>query len=112
MYVFFCKQKTEYEMRISDWSSDVCSSDLLKVPQRQPKRGRHVAERRAGGRGGNASRVDVVLDRERHAIQRQVFQVLALQRGEVRFQLPGRQQVDEQVVVRVQRRGFFPQAQQ
>src|SRR3546814_986744 len=27
--VFFCKQKTAYEMRISDWSSDVCSSDLL-----------------------------------------------------------------------------------
>src|SRR3546814_3960039 len=27
-YVLFCKQKTAYEMRISDWSSDVCSSDL------------------------------------------------------------------------------------
>src|SRR3546814_15693770 len=27
--VCFCKQKTAYEMRISDWSSDVCSSDLL-----------------------------------------------------------------------------------
>src|SRR3546814_14110894 len=26
---FFVKQKTAYEMRISDWSSDVCSSDLL-----------------------------------------------------------------------------------
>src|SRR3546814_3948153 len=26
--VVFCKQKTAYEMRISDWSSDVCSSDL------------------------------------------------------------------------------------
>src|SRR3546814_6881828 len=31
MYVIFCffKQKTAYEMRISDWSSDVCSSDLV-----------------------------------------------------------------------------------
>src|SRR3546814_8516018 len=32
MYVFvffFFKQKTAYEMRISDWSSDVCSSDLV-----------------------------------------------------------------------------------
>src|SRR3546814_755116 len=29
MFVFFFKQKTVYEMRISDWSSDVCSSDLL-----------------------------------------------------------------------------------
>src|SRR3546814_5182842 len=28
-YVFFFKQKTAYDMRISDWSSDVCSSDLL-----------------------------------------------------------------------------------
>src|SRR3546814_9100438 len=27
--VFFFKQKTAYEMRISDWSSDVCSSDLF-----------------------------------------------------------------------------------
>src|SRR3546814_6494083 len=29
---FFFKQKTAYEMRISDWSSDVCSSDLLDTP--------------------------------------------------------------------------------
>src|SRR3546814_6804409 len=28
--VFFFKQKTAYEMRISDWSSDVCSSDLSR----------------------------------------------------------------------------------
>src|SRR3546814_2799882 len=31
VYVFFFKQKTAYEMRISDWSSDVCSSDLKIV---------------------------------------------------------------------------------
>src|SRR3546814_8502017 len=29
VYFFFFKQKTAYEMRISDWSSDVCSSDLI-----------------------------------------------------------------------------------
>src|SRR3546814_2254334 len=29
--VLFFKQKTAYEMRISDWSSDVCSSDLLEI---------------------------------------------------------------------------------
>src|SRR3546814_1171429 len=29
--IFFFKQKTAYEMRISDWSSDVCSSDLGQV---------------------------------------------------------------------------------
>src|SRR3546814_8192165 len=28
--VFFFKQKTAYEVRISDWSSDVCSSDLIR----------------------------------------------------------------------------------
>src|SRR3546814_8884408 len=28
---FFFKQKTAYEMRISDWSSDVCSSDFLEM---------------------------------------------------------------------------------
>src|SRR3546814_5762546 len=28
--MFFVKQKTAYEMRISDWSSDVCSSDLCR----------------------------------------------------------------------------------
>src|SRR3546814_13217505 len=34
---FFFKQKTAYEMRISDWSSDVCSSDLCRSPvQRWP----------------------------------------------------------------------------
>src|SRR3546814_1888664 len=30
--IFFFKQKTAYEMRISDWSSDVCSSDLILIP--------------------------------------------------------------------------------
>src|SRR3546814_7572480 len=35
VFVFFFKQKTAYEMRISDWSSDVCSSDLIAgEPQR------------------------------------------------------------------------------
>src|SRR3546814_15574535 len=29
-FIFFFKQKTAYEMRISDWSSDVCSSDLSR----------------------------------------------------------------------------------
>src|SRR3546814_2089268 len=32
---FFFKQKTAYEMRISDWSSDVCSSDLLCLRRRK-----------------------------------------------------------------------------
>src|SRR3546814_9091469 len=35
-FVFFFKQKTAYEMRISDWSSDVCSSDLLALIDLRP----------------------------------------------------------------------------
>src|SRR3546814_7976902 len=31
IFFFFFKQKTAYEMRISDWSSDVCSSDLAGI---------------------------------------------------------------------------------
>src|SRR3546814_13258105 len=41
VFFFFFKQKTAYEMRISDWSSDVCSSDLEAVArelgQRRPR---------------------------------------------------------------------------
>src|SRR3546814_6334609 len=39
--VFFFKQKTAYELRISDWSSDVCSSDL-RHPGARPDGGRQV----------------------------------------------------------------------
>src|SRR3546814_3362291 len=41
----FVKQKTAYEMRISDWSSDVCSSDLKRRPrgEKQPRRGKMFA---------------------------------------------------------------------
>src|SRR3546814_14489810 len=44
--VFFFKQKTAYEMRISDWSSDVCSSDLYRFAARMAasQRGQRIAE--------------------------------------------------------------------
>src|SRR3546814_5098694 len=47
MFVFFFKQKTAYEMRISDWSSDVCSSDLSysSFPRNAPP----APSSRAGG---------------------------------------------------------------
>src|SRR3546814_3952965 len=44
-YFFFFKQKTAYEMRISDWSSDVCSADLG-----QRRRGAEPAPGLAGAR--------------------------------------------------------------
>src|SRR3546814_3095432 len=51
---FFFKQKTAYEMRISDWSSDVCSSDLLANGR---DRARQNLGRTAGGRCGAAGLV-------------------------------------------------------
>src|SRR3546814_7141513 len=53
VYFFFFKQKTAYEMRISDWSSDVCSSDLGIA-----RRGQEDLERarRADGRDQVADR--------------------------------------------------------
>src|SRR3546814_9070773 len=35
LVIFFFKQKTAYDMRISDWSSDVCSSDLLIIERQR-----------------------------------------------------------------------------
>src|SRR3546814_19953791 len=48
---FFFKQKTAYELRISDWSSDVCSSDLEVVGEvavERPGLGRQRGQRRLG----------------------------------------------------------------
>src|SRR3546814_2927241 len=51
LYVFFFfKQKTAYEMRISDWSSDVCSSDLWMVETGNIM-GRNIASRGRSARG-------------------------------------------------------------
>src|SRR3546814_1668713 len=65
---FFFKQKTAYEMRISDWSSDVCSSDLAAIVMRRESRdrertraeiGRQLREQRA-----RLGRRDLVLHRD------------------------------------------------
>src|SRR3546814_1169232 len=91
VFIFFFKQKTAYEMRISDWSSDVCSSDLRRarhgagdvrerrpaaaVPQRcggQPRlcqralRGRvqRTARRQADARLGRRPRAGIERDRQ------------------------------------------------
>src|SRR3546814_1576265 len=48
-YFFFFKQKTAYEMRISDWSSDVCSSDL-SAPAPRALTHRPARPRRPPGR--------------------------------------------------------------
>src|SRR3546814_2700199 len=47
---FFFKQKTAYEMRISDWSSDVCSSDLLVFNNTRVIKARLLGCKESGGR--------------------------------------------------------------
>src|SRR3546814_5276598 len=55
-YFFFFKQKTAYEMRISDWSSDVCSSDLLRAANcGADHERRRAVPRREGPLGGQRS---------------------------------------------------------
>src|SRR3546814_16402627 len=51
-FFFFFKQKTAYEMRISDWSSDVCSSDLVDIlgDDQQLARPRRIEPRERGVR--------------------------------------------------------------
>src|SRR3546814_10631745 len=49
---YFFKRKTEYEIRISDWSSDVCSSDLLADLADCRRRQCHPARACGAGRGG------------------------------------------------------------
>src|SRR3546814_5351386 len=53
---FFFKQKTAYEMRISDWSSDVCSSDLLG---NRPGGGHAKHRRDADRRPGAIRRIEI-----------------------------------------------------
>src|SRR3546814_4720980 len=61
MYVFFFKQKTAYEMRISDWSSDVCSSDLGEPYDHRNDRSQ-VAGPRQQERGSNQPGAERAID--------------------------------------------------
>src|SRR3546814_9109049 len=57
MFFFFFKQKTAYEMRISDWSSDVCSSDLV-APARSDQQSGHRCNRNEQQRPGITGQAD------------------------------------------------------
>src|SRR3546814_1142880 len=50
--IFFFKQKTAYDMRISDWSSDVCSSDLIRLAEIPLHRFQQSASRHCESRIG------------------------------------------------------------
>src|SRR3546814_3803899 len=57
MPFFFFKQKTAYEMRISDWSSDVCSSDLnLTITVGELEAGKSAAKPAQDDDGGKAQK--------------------------------------------------------
>src|SRR3546814_4025093 len=51
-FFFFFKQKTAYEMRISDWSSDVCSSDLFQLARFADDAAEHLDFHRENGLAG------------------------------------------------------------
>src|SRR3546814_1839127 len=63
MCFFFFKQKTAYEMRISDWSSDVCSSDLPRHLRPRPRQAVAVGER------GESAQDRRAVDPARRALQ-------------------------------------------
>src|SRR3546814_15023536 len=68
--MFFFKQKTAYELRISDWSSDVCSSDLVHVGVVEAGNDAASTQFKHFGRGpGPASDFDVVADRRDLAVE-------------------------------------------
>src|SRR3546814_2649004 len=95
---FFCKQNTAYEMRMSDWSSDVCSSDLLApLFHHLVGEGRALAE--IDDRVDRARVVDMVVgDRRGVAGARgRVREHLVFQRG--RRHARGEQLGDAQVLV-------------
>src|SRR3546814_2328909 len=76
---FFCKQKTAYEMRISDWSSDVCSSDLHALLVAVA----HYRHHQPVGRVGGEADVEILLERQVLAagVERRVEFRELLQRG-------------------------------
>src|SRR3546814_18773755 len=98
-YLFF-KQKTAYEMRISDWSSDVCSSDLSqrKAVQwsgnaewpalREPGRQSHRRDQRAAAKGRGSGHRSARQDRK---------SVVSGKRGSVRVDLDGRVVIKQKV---------------
>src|SRR3546814_8230263 len=95
---FFFKQKTAYEMRISDWSSDVCSSDLLNFDlhfrfhkpdddggRRRANVAKGSAKRRAnlvpiGGVGEIIGRADHIGEREARRSEEHTSELQSLMR--------------------------------
>src|SRR3546814_1776930 len=77
---FFFKQKTAYDMRISDWSSDVCSSDLhAELHRFQPPARSRISDRREGDllRPDGIYRAQRALGGRRHRVRHRRRRYLA-----------------------------------
>src|SRR3546814_6419343 len=72
LFFFFFKQKTAYEMRISDWSSDVCSSDLPKLPLDVLQSSRSTPALTGGPSNARPVRVQRVVRRHDRSEERRV----------------------------------------
>src|SRR3546814_6397151 len=72
VFFFFFKQKTAYEMRISDWSSDVCSSDLAYGDTGDGRLDGHarIHQRQRGGADGRLRGGTVGGQHVRHETER------------------------------------------
>src|SRR3546814_5648559 len=97
--MFFFKQKTAYEMRISDWSSDVCSSDLVAGARGGERSAEEAAGRGDAGQCGaegsgvkkmvtpGAKREAVAHAREHHGLsERRACSLVGVSRRVIRYQ--------------------------
>src|SRR3546814_10081705 len=66
VFMFLFKRKTAYDLRISDWSSDVCSSDLLRERRDQSRLWRRERVRPRARRADEAQRLVEHIEHRRH----------------------------------------------
>src|SRR3546814_16397161 len=116
---FFFKQKTAYDMRISDWSSDVCSSDLSKLvqlglEQQRMDHQRQIAVQEQNARRARASMAGVSqqIAQARAEAIREVLADLAKAEADVRLAREDLTKADQRSrlqVVRAPAEGIVPQ---
>src|SRR3546814_17397578 len=104
MLFFFCKQKTAYDVRISDGSSDVCSSDLARAARPGARQGRHVggrpfeaAAQDPGARAQCRGAADRAQRRSRGAGRRDRKSVVSGKSVSVRVDLGGRRLIKKKI---------------
>src|SRR3546814_9464689 len=105
---FFFKQKTAYEMRISDWSSDVCSSDLQyavallgHAPVPGAQAGLHVEDLDAAVSGRQDGEAAIGVAQHEKSIRLDLLQKLVRLADDIRNFLAVARGVDVQLIVRL-----------